>query len=473
MSEQQRNSNSSEWFDAAIAEEEPSRLSKLIFILLCVMPIFAAIAFGANDTGALGLLSIFAFFIAAFWLADAWLKREFSFNSSFVQIPLAALILIGLIQLLPLGGASVASGLLSVPATASLSIAPYATRLAVGQLLIYLIFFSAALTFVNNQSRLRKIIFITIVFASLMAFFGILQRLANTEEIYGVHASEQAIFFASYVNAHHFAAFMEMIIGITLALIFGQATKKDKQILLTIAAVIMGIAILLTGSRGGFLSLLGVVAFIVTANLLGRTNKGENSGGKENKASFRRNFGLIAGGLALMLVLFGAVLLLGGDQSLVRVIGMNVNQTDVSNGRTYFWQVALKIFLAHPIFGAGLDSFGTAFTAYDTWSGYFRVEQAHNDYLQILADAGILGFACIAAFIFLLFKQSLQIIGAASDNFRRSAAIGALAGCFGILIHSFFDFPLRTTANALFFLLLVVIATNLIHYPRIYRKAPG
>lgn len=473
MSEQQQVSNSSEWLDAAMADEESSRLSGLVFFLLCAIPVFSAIAFGANDTWALGLLSAFAFLIAAFWLADAWLKKEFRFNPASIQIPLAGLILLGIIQLLPLRGANVSSELLSVPATASLSIAPYATRLAVGQLLIYFVFFAAALAFVNNQKRLQKIIFIIIVFGSLMAFFGILQRLANTEEIYGLRPPGQAIFFASFVNQHHFAAFMEMTIGITLALIFGQGTKKDKQILLIIAAVIMGIAILLTGSRGGFISLLGVIGFVVTANLLGKTKNGESSGDEENSRNFRRNFGFIAGGLALLLVLFGAVLLLGGDQSLLRGTGLQSGLADVSNGRIYFWQIALKIFLAHPIFGAGLDSFGTAFTAYDTWNGYFRVEQAHNDYLQILADAGILGFACVAAFIFLLFKQSLRVIGAASDNFRRSSAIGALAGCFGILIHSFFDFPLRTTSNAFFFLLLVVIAAASIYYPKTHRKGRG
>ncbi|HEV8160448.1 MAG TPA: O-antigen ligase family protein, partial [Pyrinomonadaceae bacterium] len=374
-----------------------------------------------------------------------------------------------IIQLLPFRSANILSELLSVPATASLSIAPYPTRLAVAQLLIYLVFFAAALAFVNNQKRLRKVVFSIVIFGSLMAFFGILQRLANTDAIYGLRPSPQALPFASFVNQHHFAAFMEMTIGITLALIFGQATKKDKRTLLIIAVVVMGIAILLTGSRGGLISLLGVIGFLVTANLLGKTKSGENSG-EGNKGNFRRNFAFITAGLALMLVLFGAVLLLGGEKSLLRGIGVQINQEDISSGRGHFWQIALKIFFDHPIFGAGLDSFGTAFTRYDTWNGSFRVEQAHNDYLQVLAEAGILGFACIAIFIFLLFKKSLQIVGTASDNFRRSTAIGALAGCFGVLVHSFFDFPLRTTANAFFFLMLVVIATTSIYYPTFYRK---
>jgi len=466
MSEQQHTSNSSDWLDAASADEETSRLSWFVFFLLCAIPIFSTIAFGANDAWALGLLSAFTFLLAAFWLTDAWLKKEFQFNSSTLQMPLAGLILIGIVQLLPFRGANISSGLLSIPATASLSIAPYSTRLAVVRLLIYFIFFAAALTFINNRKRLRIIVFTIIIFGSLMAFFGILQRLANADGIYGLRPTPHNIPFASFINQHHFAAFMEMTIGITLALIFGQAIKKDKQILLVIAAVVMGIAILLTGSRGGFVSLIAVVGFIVTANLFRKTKSGKSSGGEENKKSSLRKLTFVGGGLALMLVLFGAVILLGGDESLLRGIGFQENQPDITTGRTHFWQIALKIFFDYPIFGAGLDSFETAFSGYDSWNGTFRVEHAHNDYLQILADAGILGFACVAAFIFLLFKQSLQIIGTASDNFRRNAALGALAGCFGILVHSFFDFPLRTTANAFFFLLFVVIATASIYFPK-------
>ena len=473
MSEQQQISNSSDWTEAAIAEDEPSRLSGIVFSLLCAIPIFSVVAFGANDPWALGLISVFTFLLAAFWLADAWLKKEFWFNSSAVQLPLAGLISIGVIHLLPLRSANLSGEMLSIPASNSLSLAPYATRFAIIQLFIYFIFFAAALAFINNQKRLQKIVFIIIVFGSLMAFFGILQRLAGADAIYGLRPSPNALPFASFINQHHFAAFMEMTIGITLALIFGQATKKDKQILLIIAAVVMGIAILLTGSRGGLISLLGVIGFLVTANLLGGRKKGENSGSEDNRKNFRRNLSFVAGGLALMLVLFGAVLLLGGDESLLRGIGFEANQADISSGRKHFWQIGLKIFLDYPILGAGLDSFGTAFTGYDTGIGSFRVEQAHNDYLQVLAEAGILGFACVAAFIFLLFKKSLQIIGTASDNFRRNAAIGALAGCFGVLVHSFFDFPLRTTANAFFFLILVVIATTSIYYPKFQRSERG
>ena len=63
-------------------------------------------------------------------------------------------------------------------------------------------------------------------------------------------------------------------------------------------------------------------------------------------------------------------------------------------------------------------------------------------------------------FYFLLFKRSLHIVRKQTTGFRRNAAIGALAGCFGILVHSFFDFPLRTPSNMFFFLTLVVVASG-------------
>lgn len=458
------NPNAIDLADESGMAERPSRLSGIIFILLCVILAFSTLAYGATETWAFGFISIFTGLIAIFWLADAWFNREFRFDTNALQLPILGLIIIGLIQLLPLRSPET-GGALTVPAVSSLSINPYATRFAVIQLIVFLIFFAAAFTYLNSAQRLRKIVAGVVIFGAVMAFFGILQRLASPEGIYGWRPTPQAIPFASFVNQHHFAAFMEMTIGLTLALWVGKATEKDKRLLLIIAIVLMGIAILLTGSRGGVLSLLGVVGFVLLTNFLRKTDGAEEIPKEEKRARFKRNLAMVGGGFGLLIVLVGAVLLLGGDAPLSRGIGLTTH-TDVSSGRLHFWSVGWQIFLSYPIIGAGLDAFGTAFPLYDTWNGNFRVEQAHNEYLQILADAGILGFLCIAAFIFLLFKQGLQKIGTEHSHFRRSVAIGALAGCFGILIHSFFDFPLRTSANAFFFLLFAVFAAASIHFSK-------
>lgn len=452
-------------------EEKSTFLSSIIFVLLCGVLVFSVVLYGAVDTGTLTILTAVAGLIVIFWLADAWKTGEFRYDSSPLQIPLLALIFVGLLQLLPFRSFVTPEELNAVESVSALSLNPYLTRIAIIRLFVDFVFFAALLTYVNHRNRLKNLILTIIIFSSIMAFYGILQRLASLEGIYGVRPTPQAIPFASFVNQHHFAAFMEMTMGLTLGILFGKGIKREMRIFLIIAALIMGMAIIFTGSRGGMISFLAVLSFIVSANVLWDRQKSDYEDAAEVRTSrFRRNLLMIGGGLVLVFVLFGSVILLGGDQSLLRGVGLSVNQDDVSSGRTHFWSVAVKIFFDYPILGAGLDAFGTAFSRYDPWNGMWRVEHAHNDYLQILADAGILGFGCVVAFVFLLFKQSFKTIVNASDHFRRNAAIGALAGCFGILVHSFFDFPLRTPSNAFYFLAMAALATVSVYYPKHRRK---
>lgn len=464
-------SKSSEWFDATLVNEKPTRLSGVVFVLLCVMMIFATAAYGSVETWALGLNSLLAGLIAVFWLLDAFVSKEFRFSTNPLQIPLLGLILIGIIQIIPLGNLSLPNDLLSIPAVNTLSLDPNITRLAVIQLVLYFVFLAAALAYVNTQKRLRKMVFFIIVFGAFWAFFGIIQWLSQIGEtdqfIYGLRSVKNAFPFASFINKHHFAAFMEMTIGLSLSLLYGEATKRDKRLLLIIAVVLMGSGLILTSSRGGVLSLLGVIGFVTFFSLIGKKAKSESQ--SSTKVLSKNKFLLIGASLTLILVLFGSVIFLGGDTALMRGTGLS-KEAEISNGRFHFWGTTLGIIKDNPVIGTGLDSFGVAFTKYDTWNGAMRIEQTHNEYLQILSDAGILGFVCVIAFIVLLFRKGFQNANESSDRFRRGVALGALGGCFGVLIHSFFDFPLRTPSNSLFFLMLAVLATGTIIYPKLYRR---
>jgi O-antigen ligase len=456
-------SNSSEWFIPEITDEKPTILSGIIFFLFPVIFILATIAYGSVDSWALGLLSLGAGIIAILWFLDSFFKKSFAFNTSIIQLPLIGLILIGIIQILPIASSPVSGDLLSIPATNTLSIDPNTTRMAVIMLLVYLVFFAASLAYINSEKRLKTMVFTVIIFGSFMAFLGIIQFLSGTDSIYGLRPNNATSPFASYANKHHFAALMEMIVGLNLSLLYGEATKKDKRLLLVISVVLMGVCVLLTSSRGGLLSLLAVVAFVTALNLFGKKSGHRESSSKGNK------FLLIGASLTFIVVLLGTALFLGAGADLKRGTGMT-QMEDVSTGRFHFWGIALQVIKDNPIIGTGLDTFGIIFPKHDTWNGSLRVEQSHNDYLQILADAGILGFLCVAAFIFLLFKLSLSLINQTHDKFRRGAAIGALAGCFGILFHSFFDFPLRTPSNPFIFLTLVVIAVSSVGATKLHRK---
>lgn len=458
--------NDSEQFDYA-SDDKNSALNSAVFALLFAMMIVSTLAYGGVDFWALGINCVLTGLIFILWLADSVFTQRFKFSTNFLQLPIAGLILIGLIQMLPLGNLGISAETLSVPAVSTLSVSPYLTKLFIVQLFIYLIFFAAMLMVLNSEKRVQKAVFIIIIFGSLMSFFGIIQWLSGNEWIYGIRQVTYSFPFASFINRHHFAAFMEMTIGLTLSLLYGGSTKKDKKLLLIIAIILMGISVVLTGSRGGILSLLGVIAFVTIINLTDKSNKYDEY--ETNPSKSYTGLILVGSSLAILIVLLGSVLFLGGDSSLMRGVGMD-GPADVSNGRTHFWQTALQIFINNPIIGTGLDSFGMSYTKFDSWNGTMRVEQAHNDYLQILSDAGILGFACVAAFILTLYKKGFGLLNQTSNRFGRGVLIGSLAGCFGILMHSFVDFPLRTPSNAFFFLTLAALATCSVRFSREFRR---
>ena len=441
--------------DNVAAGSHSSRLSSVIFFLVCAIPVFTTVLFGGVDNATWIIVTICWVAIILMWLVEAWRAKGLIFSPNSLQLPLIGLLLIGLVQLLPLGAGG---DILTTPVARSLTLDPNGTRFFLSHLIVYIVFFAACLTFINSEKRLRKVVFLIVIFGSVIAFVAILQRLASPESIYGLRAPSGAIPFGPFINQHHFASLMIMTGGVTLSLIMGRPAQQDKKPLLMIGLAVMSIGTIMTGSRGGLIGFVLVVAFVLVVNFFLR-RRSSRGGESEETHTLPRvvKIGAIFAGAALLIL--ATVVFLGGDDSLIRGLSMNAASNDLSSGRTHFWSVAIKIFSDHPILGAGLDAFGAAYSKHDTWNGYYRIEQAHNEYLQILAETGIIGFVCIASFIYLLFKKGMSTVTNAGSSFRKNAAIGALAGCLGIFVHSFVDFPLRTASNGFFFLLLVAIAT--------------
>ena len=413
---------------------------RLLFVLILALPMASAIAYGSVDSAALGLIAVITVSMVLLWTGDAFKTAALRYPTDRTLWPIIGLTLIGLVQLLPLGGST-------------LSLEPYTTRFFVIKLVCYLVFFAAALTFIDDRDRVRKTVFAVIVFGAALAFFGILQKLSQAEAIYGLRETKQAIPFGPFVNQHHFAGFMEMTFGLAAALLMTNAVKADRRWLLAIAAVVMGIAVVMTSSRGGLLSFLAVFAFVSAWTLFGGRRD-------DNETGARRMVTAVIAGAVLLAAVVGAVLFVGGENELLRGVGLSREAADITSGRSHFWQVAIDVFAAHPIIGAGLDAFSSAYPRFDTWNGTYRVEHAHNEYLEVLAEGGIVGMACVAVFIAILFRRGVRNILNAADRFERGVRIGALAGCFGILLHSIVDFPLRTPSNGYFFLLLVTLAVS-------------
>jgi O-antigen ligase len=422
--------------------------SRFAFLLLCVAIVLTALAYGTVHYWALALFSLGGVTMIVLWLMDSWHMGSLRISRNPLQLALLGMLALGLIQLLPLRGATTDSSV------RSLSLDPFATRLVLVQVAALLMYFATAQVFTDTPHRMRLLVRTIMIFGFLLAIFGLTQSFTSPTKVFWVRELSQSTAFGPFINRHHFAGYMELAIAIPLGLIFAGGVDREKRFIYLFAAGLMAVALIMTGSRGGIISLVAELLFLVAIAGFRRRDSARN----EEKSHAAGAAIRAALALVLIVAVFAGVVLLGGEDMLSRFVG-TVNAEDPTTGRAHFWSVTVDIIKDHPIIGTGLGSFGVVYTRYDSRNGLLRLEQVHNDYLQILSDGGILGALLALFFAVVLFKKGFAN-RESNDRFRRGVAIGALAGCFAVLVHSFFDFTLHTTSNALLFLVLAGLATT-------------
>jgi O-antigen ligase len=430
--------------------------SRFAFLIVCIAIVLSALVYGTVHYWALAVFFLGAVSILVLWLIDGWNLGSFRVSRNVLQLPLIGMFLLGLFQLLPLRRPEDA-GAHTIPLVSSLSFDPYSTRFILVLVATLLIYLAAVLVFTDTPKRLRILVRTIIVFGFFLAIFGLTQSFTSPDRVYWMREIPQAQAFGPFINRHHFAGYMELALALPLGLVFTGSIEKEKKFIYLFAAGLMAVALVMTNSRGGIIALLAEILFLV-ATMGFRRKRHKHRETEEEQPRRLRSAAMKAGlALALVVALFAGVVLLGGEEALSRFVG-SVNTDDPTTGRAHFWSVTIDIIKNHPLIGTGLGAFSVVYTGYDSRNGMYRLEQAHNDYLQVLSDGGIVG-----ALIGLFFIVSLFRMGFARresrDDFRRGVATGALAGCFAVLIHSFFDFTLHTPANALLFLVLAALAT--------------
>jgi len=427
--------------------------SRFAFLIICLAIILSALAYGTVHAWALATFYLGSVVLLVLWVVDSWNLGAVRISRNVLQLPLLGLLALGLIQLLPLRTPETVPGIV-LPLVRSLSFDPYATRFIVIEVIALLIYFAATLVFVDTPKRLRLLVRTITIFGFFLAIFGLTQSFTSPTRVYWIRELPQSQAFGPFINRHHFAGYMELTIALPLGLVFSNSVEREKKFIYLFAAGLMAVALVMTNSRGGIISLVAELLFLVSLMGIRRSHRKKHVEKKPRIKSAAMKAGLA---LAMVLAVFGGVVLLGGEEALTRVVG-SVNTDDPTTGRAHFWAVTVDIIKNHPAIGTGLGAFGVVYTGYDSRNGLYRLEQAHNDYLQVLSDAGIVGAVLGLAFLVALFRMGFAR-RESRDDFRRGVATGALAGCFAVLVHSFFDFTLHTTANTLLFLLLAALAT--------------
>jgi O-antigen ligase len=126
----------------------------------------------------------------------------------------------------------------------------------------------------------------------------------------------------------------------------------------------------------------------------------------------------------------------------------------ITGSRLDLWVDMLPLVHQFPVFGVGLNAFATAYAPYQTvWPGEW-IGEAHNEYLQVLFDLGLVGVALVTPLLVLVFSHA-----------RRGAARGGLElGLFGALlclaIHNLVDFNGQIPAHAATWFSLAALAVG-------------
>ncbi|MGA6925622.1 MAG: O-antigen ligase family protein [Desulfosarcina sp.] len=306
-----------------------------------------------------------------------------------------------------------------------------------------------------DRATLKRLVFVMIGIGLLEAAYGLIQSLVPSLGVLWVDYILEYVGTArgTFINRNSFAAFIGMIwpmaLAVTLAMTDRARSLRDalgsdhlnRQAIMALGLIVLLLALIFTRSRGGILSgLAGFLAFSILVRP-----------GMKNRTRQTR---WLLGGIAALLLVYTAAI--GVEPILVRFLKI----ADDSGSRVDIWRDSWQLVKDHPP-GIGLRNYEDVFQVYNRSLATDKtVVHAHNDYLQVLAETGWIGFSSIvgAFFIFLVSAfRRIRRLDFHRDPLRPYLAVGAFSGLVSISVHSLFDFNLQIPANCVYFVVLLAI----------------
>jgi O-antigen ligase/tetratricopeptide (TPR) repeat protein len=390
-------------------------------------------------------------------------------------LPLILLLLYIVIQLIPFPpgllkvlspcaysihhNASVLSG---ETAWMTLSINPGATLAELFRWATYVGFYVLTVQLLKNRDLLRKTVVVIAIFGAILSFSSILQfYLTKDMALWFRHVPNNSMIVGPYICHNHYAGLMEMIFPVILALFFFHRPrvrnsslikgiveilsqeKANIHILIGAAALLTVTSVFVSLSRGGMLSLcLSLLLFFYLLF----------------KRRISRSNALLV--IALISLTALAIGWFGWDQIFDRFVKLKNAQGVIHESRLDFWKDSINIIKDFPVTGSGAGSFIDIYPSYQTVNGTLTVPHAHNDYIQLAVETGIIGILLAGSFIVVLFYKTYSVFLARKDAYSVYIYMGSITGILSILIHSVTDFNFQIGANGLWFFFLAGLAVS-------------
>lgn len=390
---------------------------RFIRVGICCLLAFAVLAFGATAEWSQAVLEV-----GSAVLLMVWAVRQYHQKVEFLSlppefVPLCAFALLVVLQLV-----------------FHLTASRYFTRIELQLLTTYLIVVFLMSQAFSRKEHWRAFLWFVMMLGFFVSIFAILQSFTFNGKLYWFQVMRfGGLPFGPYVNRNHFAGFAEMVIPFALVPLVLGKVRRERVFLVALFAAVPMVALLLSASRGGIVSFIVQMVILFLLLLIRRV---------------RVKYVMVGGMVVLTAVM--AVAWIGFDQVLARFAG--IENLEVSAGkRAAMRRDTWRIFLDHPIIGTGLGTLQMVYPPYDSEYDGKIVNHAHNDYLEGLAETGLLGGLFCLWFLAALLQNALKGLAALGGSFGSVLNLSGLVACSGILVHGLVDFNLHIPANALLF----------------------
>ena len=322
----------------------------------------------------------------------------------------------------------------------------------------YLVFLLFAIQIVSNRK-----LFVLSIF-SLSVIIGMIAAICIIEYTFSARITE--------VFGFRYARFAEMhATALPLFFSFVLRFKRKHFAWAILMTVLIWLALLFSLSRGALLSaIVGLFIFILLRILTGQT------------AAERKRLILVTGAIILITVFVYLPIFSSNQQSQNMLTRVSIQNDDPSNTiqkniRLLFNGVGLEMFTGNILKGVGADNFGLEFNKYRA-SFSSKIdnkavaeqkeelfpERAHNEYLQILAELGVVGGVFFAWFLLGIARLEFATIAKnklLKSNILNHAAIAGIAAFLCSSLFSSFSFRLMQNGLVFFFLLAILLKNHL------------
>jgi O-antigen ligase len=401
-------------------QSRSARLGAIVLYGTFGLLMFGPLAFGTVEPWSIFVLQTGAVILSILWLAKQWLDQEITLSWNPLFVPMAAFGLLIVVQIV-----FKASAYLHDTISGAMLYVTYG-----------LLCFLATQTLIRT-AQARRIAVILALYGFALAAFALLQAVSPNGRIYWTRIPRMGGWiYGPYVNHNHYAGIMELLVPIPLVFSLSRLVPERGRILAGIASAIMIGTIFLSGSRGGMIAIFAELA--VLATVLFRQ---------------KRPVRIAIAAVAFTVVLVSLLSWLGGKELTARVSSISSEaRTEISGGmRLSIDRDAIQMFRHKPVLGWGLRTFPVVYPQFRSFYTNFFVNEAHNDYMQLLTEMGLAGFGVMVWFLVVLYRRALGKIANWTTQITGAVTLACMLGVTGILMHSFFDFNLQIPANAAWF----------------------